>query len=184
MKRYFFLLPVLALLAACTTPPRPDTAASAPPASRVAVQPPAPVPPPRADMANSQVGKAEVMKVLVDAMKPWWSPEQQGVMLSLGYYSAAAAMCDTLQLDKVKVDALVRAQFLPPQKGPRGQGPRGKGPATPHELGFRKDVFLMHLGMVTGAVMGSHRADIPGFCADAAALKVKVPGASNLFKTE
>ena len=182
MKRFFCSLPLLALLAACTTPTQPGISAAAPPASpaaQVAVTPPAPVPPPPADKASSQVGKAEVMKVLVEAMKPWWSPEQQGIMLYLGYYSAASAMCDTLQIDKVKVDALVRTQFLQPQNRPKG-----KGPATPHELGFRKDVFLMHLGMVTGAVMGSHRADIPGFCADATALKVKVPGASNLFKTD
>lgn len=181
MQRSACLLPALALMVACSTPPRTETGTSAAgaitvPAAAAATPPTAPPPP--ADMASSQAGKAEVMKALSETMKPWWSPEQQGLMLYLGYYSAAAAMCDTLELDKVKVDALVRTRFLKPQ-----DRPKGKGPVTAREVGFRKDVFLMHLGMVTGAVMGSHRADIPGFCADATALKVKVPGASNLFKS-
>ncbi|MBU1357945.1 MAG: hypothetical protein KKC79_04810 [Gammaproteobacteria bacterium] len=183
MKRIVCLAPLLALLAACTTPPNgapvAGGAAATPPAQAGAMPPPPSAPVPSADMAHSQVGKAEVMKVLTETMKPWWSPVQQGLMLYLGYYSAASAMCDTLEIDKAKVDTLVRTKFLQPQ----GSRPKSKGPATPSELGFRKDVFLMHLGMVTGAVMGSHRADIPGFCADATALKVKVPGASNLFKT-
>lgn len=164
----------IAALSACASAPPKDSATTTPPPAPAAL----PAPAPAADAANSQVGKAEVMKVLVDTMKPWWTPEQQGLMLYIGYYSAASAMCDTLEIDKTKVDALVRAKFLHSDARPKG-----KAPANAKELGFRKDIFLMHLGMVTGAVMGSHRGDLPGFCKDATDMKVKVPGASNLFKT-
>jgi hypothetical protein len=163
----------MAALAACTTAPQQDSANPAPPPVAASVPPPPPAPAP--DIAPSEAGKAEVMKVLVDTMTPWWTPEQRGLMFYIGYYSAASAMCDTLEIDQAKVDTLIRTKFLQPQNRP-------KGPATGNELRFRKEIFLMHLGMVTGAVMGSHRGDLPGFCADAVDMKVKIPGTSNLFK--
>lgn len=177
MKTLACLLSATAL-AACTTAPRQDSAKSVPPPLAASVAaPPAPSSAPPPVTATDETGKAEVMKVLVDTMTPWWTPEQRGLMFYIGYYSAASAMCDTLEIDKAKVDTLIRTKFLQPQNRPRD-----KGPVTAKELGFRKEVFLMHLGMVTGAVMGSHRGDLPGFCADAADMKVKIPGASNLFK--
>lgn len=176
MRTVACLLSCIAALSACTTvPPQQDNAKSLPPPLSAPVHPPAPPPAPVA--AANDTGKAEVMKVLVDTMTPWWTPEQRGLMFYIGYYSAASALCDTLEIDKAKVDDLVRTKFLQPQ-----DRPRGKGPATRKERDFRKEIFLMHLGMVTGAVMGSHRGDLPGFCADAAVMKVKIPGASNLFR--
>ncbi|MDM0033712.1 hypothetical protein QTI33_16380 [Variovorax sp. J22P271] len=166
----------MAALVGCSAAPQQDGAKPQPPALSAPMPPPAAPPPaPPPDGAENQAGKAAVMKVLVDTMAPWWTPEQRGLLFYIGYYSAASAMCDTLEIDQAKVDTLMRTKFLQPQG-------KSKGPAAVNELRFRKEIFLMHLGMVTGAVMGSHRGDLPGFCNDAADMKVRIPGASNLFK--
>lgn len=90
-------------------------------------------------------------------MTPIWSEQQQQAIILIGYYSAAAAICDGQSLSPEDVAAVVQANFAPPPGAPRDQ------------LRYRRDALSMHIGIATGLAMGAHIASMQTFCAEARA---------------
>ena len=90
-------------------------------------------------------------------MAPIWSEEQQQAIVLIGYYSAAAAICDGQALSADDVAAVVQANFVPPPGAPSDQ------------RRYRRDALSMHIGIATGMAMGAHIASMQTFCAEARA---------------
>lgn len=90
-------------------------------------------------------------------MAPVWSEEQQQAIVLIGYYSAAAAVCDGEALSPEDVAAVVQANFAPPPG------------AAAEEIRYRRDALSMHIGIATGMAMGAHIASMQTFCAEARA---------------
>lgn len=153
-----------ALLAATAMPAAAQTAAPAAPA----------VPPSLSQAADSPqlvAKKQEVARKLIKLMRPVWDEEQIGRIMLIGWYSGAAAMCDDIEVDQAKLGRAVSA-ILPPDAAK----------LAPDKRRFLGESLLMHIGMATGLIMGSHYRDVPALCADARQAMADLPADKHLFQ--
>jgi hypothetical protein len=108
-----------------------------------------------ADGATAQ--QQAVAEAFRNLMAPVWIEQQQRAIEMIGYYSAAAALCENSELNPEDVARVVQANFsLAPD-------------ASEEQLSYRHDALTMHIGMATGMAMGAHMDRLPAFCAEARA---------------
>ncbi|WP_226018920.1 hypothetical protein [Novosphingobium sp. FKTRR1] len=117
--------------------------------------------------------KREAAKRLLTLLKPVWSDEEIGRIMYIGWYSAAAASCDELEIDQVKL-----AKALETFK------PADEASLSPERIKFLNDNLLMDVGMATGWAMAGHYRDVPKFCAEGRQAKTQLAADKHLFEMD
>ena len=100
-----------------------------------------------------------------------WDPSQRGQLVYLGYHSAAAVMCDGLELDPAKLSKVLHESFLD-----------GTDQLAAEDKAKLHDSLLGHLSLATGVFMGLHSHDSADFCARAMQERNRAKDSSSLFK--
>lgn len=117
--------------------------------------------------------KREAAQRLLTLLKPVWSDEEIGRIMYIGWYSAAASLCDDLEIDQVKLAAALDALM-----------PRDAATMPPARVKFVHDNLLLHVGMATGWAMAGHYRDVPKFCAEGREAKAALAADKHLFEIE
>jgi len=117
--------------------------------------------------------KREATQRLLSLLKPVWSDEEIGRIMYIGWYSGAAALCDDLEIDHVKLAAALDT-FRP----------KDEANSLPARVKFLNDNLLMHVGMATGWAMAGHYRDVPKFCAEGREAKTKMAPDQHLFDSD
>lgn len=99
-----------------------------------------------------------------------WDESQRGQLIYIGYYRAAAHMCDGLDLDREKLLKVVNESLLP-----------DLDKQTPEEQEKLRQRTISHIALATGAFLGVHANEHDAFCARAKAQRDASPE-SGLFK--
>ncbi|MGD9812088.1 MAG: hypothetical protein AB7U35_12280 [Sphingobium sp.] len=121
----------------------------------------------KADISQEEAAISALNKQLEEH----WSANARGQFIYLGYYTAASAMCDGLELDREKLSKAVNEDILVDTEG-----------MSEDDKKKRRDAFLMHLGLATGVFMGMHSHDSTDFCARAISERDSSRDSSSLFK--
>jgi hypothetical protein len=127
---------------------------------------------PTGDSAELTQQKREAAARLLTIMRPVWTDEQIGRIMYIGWYSGAAALCDDLEIDPVKLEAALRSLE-----------PKDADKISPEKERFLERSLMMHVGMATGWVMAGHLREVPKFCAEARQSKADMPADKHLFET-
>lgn len=114
--------------------------------------------------------EAPAIAVLQKEFADDWDESQRGQLIYIGYYRAAAHMCDGLDLDRDKLAKVVNESLVPDLD---------KQPAEEQEKLRRRTIS--HIALATGAFMGVHANEQAAFCARAKAQRDASPD-SGLFK--
>lgn len=114
--------------------------------------------------------KLAASNVLLGMMKPVWTDEQIGRIIYIGYFTAAAALCDGLEIDSDKMAKAVET-FIPADLKDM----------TPDRRKFLHDNLTLDIGLATGWVMAGNFRDLKGFCANAVKQKAEMPAEKSLF---
>lgn len=145
-----------------------------PAAAQVAAPPAVTKPKPGPDDTPANLAKKrEASQRLLTLLKPVWADEEIGRIMYIGWYSGAAALCDDLEIDQVKLAAALNALM-----------PKDQATMPPARVKFVHDNLLLHVGMATGWAMAGHYRDVPKFCAEGRAAKAELPADKHLFDTE
>lgn len=115
--------------------------------------------------------KREAAIRLLAIMRPVWTDEQIGRIMYIGWYSGAAALCDDLEIDPVKLETALQSLE-----------PRDIDKASPEKTRFLERNLMLHVGMATGWVMSGHLREVPKFCAEARQSKADMPADKHLFE--
>lgn len=99
-----------------------------------------------------------------------WDESQRGQLIYIGYYRAAAHMCDGLDLDREKLAKVVTENLVPDLEK-----------QTPEEQENMRRRTISHVALATGAFIGVHANEQAAFCARAKAQRDASPE-SGLFK--
>lgn len=99
-----------------------------------------------------------------------WDESQRGQLIYIGYYRAAAHMCDGLDLDPAKLSKVVNESLVPEFDQ-----------QTPAEQEKLRQRTISHIALATGAFIGVHANEQAAFCARAKAQRDASPE-SGLFK--
>ncbi len=99
-----------------------------------------------------------------------WDESQRGQLIYIGYYRAAAHMCDALNLDPDKLSKVVNESLLP-----------DFDKQTPEDQEKLRRRTISHIALATGAFMGVHANEQTAFCTRAKAQRDASPD-SGLFK--
>lgn len=99
-----------------------------------------------------------------------WDESQRGHLIYIGYYRAAAHMCDGLDLDREKLAKVVTENLVPDLEK-----------QTPEEQENMRRRTISHVALATGAFIGVHANEQAAFCARAKAQRDASPE-SGLFK--
>ncbi len=124
---------------------------------------PAPAPPPTSDEA--------AITALNKELAEHWDASQRGQLVYLGYHSAAAVMCDGLELDPAKLSKVVHESFLD-----------GTEQASAEDKAKLRDLLYSSLSLSTGVFMGLNSHDTAGFCKRAMSERNSAKDSSSLFK--
>jgi hypothetical protein len=127
---------------------------------------------PTGDSPELKQQKREAAARLLALMRPVWTDEQIGRIMYIGWYSGAAAMCDDLEIDPVKLAAALKSLE-----------PKDAAKLSPDKARFLERNLMMHVGMATGWVMSGHLREVPKFCAEARQSKAEMPADKHLFDT-
>lgn len=114
--------------------------------------------------------EAPAIAVLQKEFAEDWDESQRGHLIYIGYYRAAAHMCDGLDLDRDKLAKVVSESLVPDLD---------KQPAEEQEKLRRRTIS--HIALATGAFMGVHANEQAAFCTRAKAQRDASPE-SGLFK--
>lgn len=126
--------------------------------------------------AQSTAGPAEASEeapaiaVLQKEFAADWDESQRGQLIYIGYYRAAAHMCDGLDLDREKLAKVVNESLVP-----------DLDKHTPEEQENMRRRTISHVALATGAFLGVHANEQAAFCARAKAQRDASPE-SGLFK--
>jgi hypothetical protein len=104
-------------------------------------------------------------------MRKTWNDAEIGRILYIGWYSAAANMCDDLEVDQAKLGKAL-ASVLGPELET----------ATPDQQQHLASMLSLHVGMATGYVMASHVADVDRVCAQGRDTIKELPADKHLFQ--
>ena len=169
MMRTMVLLAALAAVPALAQTP----AAPAPGVvDRTALPIPKPVTlPPRT--AQEATDKFLASKALLGMMKPVWTDEQIGKIIFIGWHNGAAALCDDLEVDSVKMAKAI--QYF---------APKADAKLSPEKLKFFHENLVLDIGLATGWVMGGNFRDLAAFCANARSEMAAMPADRHLFVVE
>ena len=99
-----------------------------------------------------------------------WDESQRGQLIYIGYYRAAAHMCDGLDLDRDKLAKVVNESLVPELDK-----------QTPEEQEKMRRRTISHIALATGAFLGVHANEQAAFCTRAKAQRDASPE-SGLFK--
>lgn len=114
--------------------------------------------------------EAPAIAVLQKEFAEDWDESQRGHLIYIGYYRAAAHMCDGLDLDRDKLAKVVSESLVPDLD---------KQPVEEQERLRRRTIS--HIALATGAFMGVHANEQAAFCTRAKAQRDASPE-SGLFK--
>lgn len=117
--------------------------------------------------------KREVAQRLLTLLKPVWTDEEIGRIMYIGWYSAAAALCDDLEIDQTKLAAALDTFKA-----------KDEAAQPPERTKFLNDNLLLHVGMATGWAMAGHYRDVPRFCAEGRQAKAQLAADKHLFDTD
>jgi hypothetical protein len=114
--------------------------------------------------------KLAASSVLLGMMKPVWTDEQIGRIIYIGYFTAAAALCDGLEVDSAKMTKALEI-FVPPDAKELSADKRK----------FLHDNLTLDIGLATGWVMAGNFRDLKSFCDNAVKQKAEMPAEKSLF---
>jgi len=100
-----------------------------------------------------------------------WDASQSGQLLYLGFHSAAAVMCDGLELDPAKLSKVIHESFL-----------EGAAQLSAEDRAKLNERLVGSLSLATGVFMGLHSHDTADFCARAMNERNSAKDSSSLFK--
>ena len=115
--------------------------------------------------------KREGAKRLVQLMRKNFSDDEIGRIMYIGWYSAAAALCEDLSIDQAKLGAAI-AGLMPADAA--------KLPAD--QLQHVANSLTLNIGVATGYVMASHVDDVPAVCAQGREAIASMPANKHLFR--
>jgi hypothetical protein len=143
---------------------------AAPPATaQMAAPPPAATPSP--DSPELRAAKQEHAKRMITSMRKTWTDEEIGRILYIGWYSAAANMCDDLEVDQIKLGKALASVL----------GPELEKSAADKQQHLAS-MLSLHVGMATGYVMASHVQDVDRVCAQGRDAVKELPADKHLFQ--
>lgn len=100
-----------------------------------------------------------------------WDASQRGQFIYLGYYMAAAALCDGLELEPTRLGKVVHESFLADED---------KLPEADRKK--LQERLIGHLAMSTGVFMGLHSHERADFCKRVSQERESSKDISSLFK--
>ncbi len=127
--------------------------------------------PPVGETPEFKQQKREAAAKLLKLMRPVWTDEQIGRIMYMGWYSGAAALCDDLEIDPVKMTKALNSLEAEKTAG-----------ASPEKIQFLERNLMLHVGIATGWVIAGHVRDVPKLCAEARQTKAEVPADRHLFE--
>ncbi|OYX78349.1 MAG: hypothetical protein B7Y82_03750 [Sphingomonadales bacterium 32-65-25] len=132
--------------------------------------PPAPATP-SPDSPELRAAKQESAKRMITVMRKTWSDPEIGRILYIGWYSAAATICDDLEVDQAKLGKALAGVLGP-----------DIAKASADKAQHLASMLSLHVGMATGYVMASHVQDGDRVCAQGREAMKDMPADKHLFR--
>lgn len=133
-------------------------------------------PPPKAatpspDVPELRAAKQEQATRMMTSMRRRWNDDAVGRIFYIGWYSAAANMCDDLEIDQVKLGKALASVL----------GPEMEKVAADKQQ-YLSSMLSLHVGMATGYIMASHVLDVDRVCAQGREAVKELPANAHLFQ--